>query len=387
MRVQLTIIIACIAASSCKTATGGAAVKFIGGEEAEDGDFPATIRFKLFDSYGGSGTCGAGKIGPRRFLTAAHCMKGMNYGPGEPIVINFGVKASSSNALTAHVTKATVHDINQSGADSAEFGFDAAVFEIDKDTPAVQVAKISTTPLKVGNVVAVSGYGCEGDVVTPGLENAEGTLHFGLVPVKSVEARHNHFERSDAAGNEARACPGDSGTPAYSGNAPYKTIVGVNSYRRIKAGKEIWLAAVRFDSEIAAADQKWLKDNAVPMVDTPIAQPAQPSAPAAGKKLTMICLEASNDGIAFEFDESAAAGSGTLYVGKWFADQNQFVAALELPGSEYKAATLAGKRKLTLKSSEGDAAEITYDAASKVGSGKFSFKSGGGYSGMKCRRD
>ena len=58
-------------------------------------------------------------------------------------------------------------------------------------------------------------------------------------------------------------CPGDSGTPVYKadGSAKPTTIVGIKSFRAIRATPPVWGAVARVDVNAPEDAQRWLAEN------------------------------------------------------------------------------------------------------------------------------
>jgi len=234
----------------------------IGGEVAGD-RFPATVRLAL-----PGGNCGAAKLGPRRFLTASHCITHTDVAEGGTLRLVGGVP---SVEILARVTRllASPFDAAPPGPTAAELsgqaGLDAAIVEIDVDTPTVATATLDREPLEAGEKVIVSGAGCE---VDPHSEDRSGgggerTLKFAVVRIASVEKYHTYLPRHDLDGVESRVCQGDSGTPLYRMGRSGKptTVVGINSFRAPSI--DLWGAATRLDRNIPEDAERWLTEAGV----------------------------------------------------------------------------------------------------------------------------
>lgn len=243
-------------------------VKLIGGESAAMGLFPATVHIYMVGQEGNGGHCGAGKIDQRKFLTAAHCFKAIDVGKNSPITLFIGNQYEKAETIDAIITSTSIFNINLESVTSAGFGLDLAVFQINVDTPQIAIAQLSNSPIKSGDTVILSGYGCTSDDITPSDRGNLKDLFFGRVKVKSIEAAHLFLDRYDVEGRETRLCPGDSGTPVYladSAQGPYMKIVGVNSFRKVIEVPDneeiIWGAVARMDSNLSASRWKWLTEH------------------------------------------------------------------------------------------------------------------------------
>jgi hypothetical protein len=234
---------------------------FIGGEAAGN-RFPATVRLVL--PLGAQ--CGAAKLGPRRFLTASHCVTQGNVAVGRSMAIVGGPARTRVDTKVVRVVSspfdAAPAGVTTTAELSVKSGLDAAILEVDADTPDVGVARFDRRPLAVGEEVIVSGSGCDSDALStaPPDDGPAKDFKFAIVRIDSVEKYHYYLPRNDINGRESRVCPGDSGTPVYKSGSP-TTIVGINSFRAIRATPPVWGAIARVDESAPEDALRWLSDN------------------------------------------------------------------------------------------------------------------------------
>src|SRR5688500_801891 len=92
-------LVAAVFIAGCKDrSSSGSDVLLIGGTIAEAGQFPSTVLLAM-----PGGRCGAGKVGPRRFITAAHCVAG-GIKKGSSLAMLVGIKLGAFQKLVATVT-------------------------------------------------------------------------------------------------------------------------------------------------------------------------------------------------------------------------------------------------------------------------------------------
>lgn len=237
----------------------------IGGSQAAPYHFRSTV--------GIGDVCTAAKVGPRQFLTAAHCValsrpgrfepvppgfpanEGVRdeYLPGEPLLINWGLNADDSEQGTFTVVETVIHPswwacplcqdpiLAQGGA------ADVAVIEILEDTPQIPEATVDLTPVAVGTPVVKVGWGCEVRTdVDPNTVELGRYKTADAVTIAASEIQHHNSpitneqvntvassylitEGRDKNPSRASLCLGDSGGPVYLPNNNQRRVVGVNS--------------------------------------------------------------------------------------------------------------------------------------------------------------
>lgn len=237
----------------------------IGGSPAVSGEFRSTV--------GIADDCTAAKVGPRLFLTAAHCVavgrpiKGLpvpepfppndgirdDFLPGQSLEMLFGLDASDGQVRRFSIVATSIHPswwacpLCQEPTRSQGGAADIAVVEIAEETPEIPAASVSLDPVGVGTPVVKVGWGCEERTTVP-----QETLHLGrfkradalVIPaseiqvgnplisdetVATVDASYVVTAGHDQDAVNASLCLGDSGGPLYLPDAGDPRVVGVNS--------------------------------------------------------------------------------------------------------------------------------------------------------------
>jgi hypothetical protein len=233
----------------------------VGGREASATEYPATV---LID-WG----CTGAKVGPRLFLTAAHCVHDSKLN-----VVNVGSQllvttkdanlfANDAQALgleAIHVMPSWIEACAPWLVDgdpdngctanvlSASHPPDVALIAVTTDTPSIPEAVIDVSPVQLGDHLVETGYGCENGYDKPfdydhrrlKLERsvaigAERLLHDGSFvwagDEGNVAASYVITPGFDAgSGRDSSLCPGDSGGPLYRDEPSQLRVVGVNAY-------------------------------------------------------------------------------------------------------------------------------------------------------------
>jgi hypothetical protein len=240
-------------------------------EEALIGGTPAASNY--FRSTVGIGdACTAAKVGPRLFLTAAHCVsfgrpgRGQpvpegfpqndgvrdDYLPGQQVLINWGLNADDQYQDSFTIAKTTIHPswwecplcqdpILGTGA------ADIAVIQIVQDTPQIPQARVQLDPVATGTQVVKVGWGCEERTnIDPNTLELGRYKRADASVIGASAIRHDNSPITDAQvaavdasylitpGRDqnpayASLCLGDSGGPLYLPNNGDPRVVGVNS--------------------------------------------------------------------------------------------------------------------------------------------------------------
>jgi hypothetical protein len=220
------------------------------------GNFPAAVQFGNAD-----GDCSATKVGPRLFITAAHCKReGVLNDPSnisisglkrntqelstefcEKLAQEFPKSETVESCLEKNylkyymnvtIVKWEVHPLYD--ATSSNFHGDVALFEIDQDTPETPVAELCSREMTSGETVFATGYGKRTDL----LDQSQGyavVLKYAQLPVQDVLPEAGVFETAGKGGlllddpNGVSLLLGDSGSGVYALEDGKKCLAGINS--------------------------------------------------------------------------------------------------------------------------------------------------------------
>lgn len=189
--------------------------ELVGGRPATESEYPATVYL---------GGCTGVKVGPRHFLSAAHCF-------GDP---NMATLAMTPNNDASDITYLTVVSVNvhpeytncsQCANDNSmsDFGYrpDVALIVVAEDTPSVPQAIIDPEPVTIGEDVTLSGYGCENGVNQPSgpprlkIGDTDAIDPFLLSGAASIPDAYVTTYGPEVDPDSPGLCPGDSGAPLY----------------------------------------------------------------------------------------------------------------------------------------------------------------------------
>lgn len=266
-RIAVASTVALLAGCADHDGTGQGAVTtvdqgLIGGEPATADYFRSTV--------GIGDECTAAKVGPRLFLTAAHCVAvprlyrqelppgypandGVDdpYVAGQPLLIQWGLDAGGPSG-TFTIVQTSIHPswwASPAAFDplvSGDSAADIAVIEIAEDTPDIPEARVELDAVTPGTPVVEVGWGCEVSTSTPDahlgrFKAQESTTlppepelaYIAPPPPESVAtAIINAYLFTPGQTQDSNAsslCLGDSGGPLYLSNSSDPRVVGVNS--------------------------------------------------------------------------------------------------------------------------------------------------------------
>ncbi|WP_437725574.1 trypsin-like serine protease [Sorangium sp. So ce861] len=241
---------------------GAADDALIGGSPALESQYPSTV--------GGPG-CTAAKVGPRHFLTAAHCVDDEftatvhpAYGPGN----TYSVTADNTPPLSPYVNltiqQTYIHPewledcaaaLALGASDCAVnvlnpgYTPDLAVVVVNELSPTIPEAVVDGAPVAVGDPVVATGYGCEDPSGSGGglfklqnltaspssVLNHPGSYVSGQA-INDVAAAYVLTPGYASSTSNASLCPGDSGGPLYRQSSTSLVVVGVNAYYTFPSG-------------------------------------------------------------------------------------------------------------------------------------------------------
>lgn len=298
MKLQLKLGIVCVAltiAAGCGGDTlSTQEADLVGGRLAGDDEFSAVIRVH--------GSCTATKVGPRHYLTAAHCVIDFDtgdilakYAVGEPFwVTNVN---DSDNWRASSVAGIFVHpdyvkackQLVASGKNcygtilEDSHAPDVAIMVGEQAHADLPSATIDLDPVDVEDDVVIMGYGCEQGLGTSSFQRlkvhatevspAEAADHAGSW-VRSFGASWEKFKATyfitagkHSDSREASLCPGDSGGPVFRDGGTEPRVVGVNAYYSFTPADQAvsetnWHA--RLDRQSAGA---WLEQLGINVVE------------------------------------------------------------------------------------------------------------------------
>lgn len=240
-------------------------------EEALIGGRPATSdQFRA--SVGFNDICTAAKVGPRSFLTAAHCVAvprpgrldpvpdpfppndgvGEKYLPGAPLLIHWGLSVDDPEQAEFTITETSIHPswwecplCQQPSRDAAA---DIAVVEVAEESPEIPEARVELDRIGLGAAVVEVGWGCEVTTnLPPGTRveldrfKLDESATIVATEIQRHEPRISDEQRAridasylitagrDQNSDDASLCLGDSGGPLYLADEADPRVVGVNS--------------------------------------------------------------------------------------------------------------------------------------------------------------
>lgn len=197
MKWQL-VIASLVLAASCFASDIRVDVRVIGGTNVAKSDYPWMARVKIEGAV-----CSAALVGPKTFLTAAHCARDGASG----FEIN-GIKASGIA-------------LRHTGFPHKKIDVELLILD---DASAKQFASIDPVSIQgtwaQGETVNFIGFGC---IEKGGTDVPSGNLYLGKTTVKKLD------QASATAEGGSGLCFGDSGGPAFTESNGEISIKGVNS--------------------------------------------------------------------------------------------------------------------------------------------------------------
>ena len=213
------------------------ATAYVGGMSPKNGQFPFTVALPFLN-------CTAAKVGPKRILTAAHCLA--NRGPfaiyevGDKIELMY-FKKEKLISIFSTVAQVKIHpsymnriaqdyDPNATVEDASVI--DLAIIDLAESTP-IPTGEMEFSALKTKELITVGGFGCqnETDDILARFQARNLSYKFAEKKVASIAKYTARVNEQDAIGSSSSTgCEGDSGGPVYKFISGTLKVVGVNSY-------------------------------------------------------------------------------------------------------------------------------------------------------------
>jgi len=228
----LVVVLGFIAAASAMPRTqrkmpGGG--KIVGGEDAEEGQFPYILSLHYFGSH----ICGASIIGESLAVTAAHCVEGDAPSAIAVVAGKHHRTQTGPNEQRRQVTRIVVHE----DYDSWSFANDIALLFLSESEPFlyndyVQAAKLPTQEQQSSGDLVVAGWGTtrQGGSLATILQHV--TVPFVTdAECQSAYPQEDVIESMICAGlpeGGKDSCQGDSGGPISSVSDGY--LAGIVSW-------------------------------------------------------------------------------------------------------------------------------------------------------------
>lgn len=210
---------------------------YVGGMSPAPGQFPLTVALPYLN-------CTAAKIGPKRILTAAHCLA--NRGPfalyevGDKIELMY-FKKDKLTSIFSTVAQVKIHpsymnriaqDYDPNATVEDPNVIDLAIIDLGDTTP-IPNGSLELTALKAKDLITVGGFGCQNDAddILGRFQARNLSYKFAEKKVASIAKFTARVNEQDASGSStSTGCEGDSGGPVYKLISGTLRVVGVNSY-------------------------------------------------------------------------------------------------------------------------------------------------------------
>lgn len=232
-----------LGATSCKLRKSDESeVKIINGIENRENSVFWT--FTIHPGLAGA-SCSATKIGPKTFITAAHCINSAHVAGFKTLLRNSYSGLSYRDAFSSNAIVHSSYHFNPSNP--ANSGIDLAIFETENDFPWPNAFITSQPPLaNQTSPIYVFGAGCTQWNTAPDLKT-----RFAEGRVTSVIG--DYFTAVNSKGASGLGCQGDSGGGAFRKIGEPWELLGVFSYAN--DGKNKQSGFVRLDTP---AIHKWI---------------------------------------------------------------------------------------------------------------------------------
>lgn len=222
------------------------APRIIGGTTAGATEFANVA--KLTITYkSGSSLCSGTLIDPRWILTAAHCVADKTT---SRVQVELAGKTYSGDLWKTHPSY---------NPNAFSNGYDLALVRLTAPVAGMTPALLATTSPKVGDSLAIVGYGNTGTPAAGQKVGTYGIRRYGFVTVEAVAAQHVKWRLDKGEPNTIAS--GDSGGPAFLKGT--STIVGVASGVTYPNGSGIGrLESIAFEQRVDV-HRNWINSTMV----------------------------------------------------------------------------------------------------------------------------
>ncbi|WP_437757332.1 trypsin-like serine protease [Sorangium sp. So ce1389] len=240
--------------------------QLVNGHVATEAEYPSTVHL---------GGCTGVKVGPRHFLSAAHCFSN----PGSVTQLNVTPDNNALNPVALTVVSVNNHPEYQNCTSCAgdnsmsDFGLkpDVSLIIVNELTPQIPVAVIDPNPVQDGTSVTLTGYGCEGVTPPPptrfkvGDSTTVSPLTFD--PATTIPGGYTTTAGPAVVPGAPALCPGDSGGPLF--RTGTNLVVGINALVSGNDDGEIGNWFTRVDLESRYNVHAWLQG----LIGAPVGTP------------------------------------------------------------------------------------------------------------------
>jgi hypothetical protein len=263
MRYLCVLSVAALSLSACSVdssssnpeATATSQDELVNGRVALEAEYPSTVHL---------GFCTGVKVGPRHFLSAAHCFAN----PGSVTQLSVTADNNAQNYTTLTVQSVNNHpeweDCTSCSGDGSmsDFGLrpDVTLIIVSELTPQIPVAVIDPTPVAVGADVTLTGYGCERVQPPPPTRfkvgDSETVSPLDIDPATTIPGTYNTTWGPAVVPGAPALCPGDSGGPLF--RTGTNQVIGINALVSGTAEGEVGNWFTRLDSQSRYDVHAWL---------------------------------------------------------------------------------------------------------------------------------